>query len=347
MGSAEWERARERTGYHADRAKIKQAEATVKQAEATSQIAQEHAKQTEIMRQTEALKQEQLKKQLELENQVSNLKSVVADIAMKISEVELADGKEKLIKFAEVDQELNDNLHFYKAGLVNTGQTTAIEELLDYVKKLKNIRKSIESDSAAANYLAFVENAKKRQELIDTKEKLEQNISELDSLTDKNNNLKKIFSEKYCSINAINDEQFKQLETENKINFSKPGFFILLVRKILFASLILFIAFGLFGTMSSDSMSEGQTTGIFILIIGSLLIGLAAFLTGRKTLKKRLAITQLEKDYEQVKENEESQKLALERLDRSREELKSVDLDIDKTSEELNRLEKNGLSFGD
>ena len=66
-----------RTEFTKNIAQRKAAKASIKQAEATQKIAQEAAKQTEIVQRTEALKQEEILKKQQLEARVQNVKKIL------------------------------------------------------------------------------------------------------------------------------------------------------------------------------------------------------------------------------------------------------------------------------
>lgn len=339
MVSKEWKEHTERTEHARNRAQIKQAEASRQQAAATERIANEQKAQTAIMAKTEALKQEQLQKQQKLDNQISNLKSVLADLAFRISDVEIAEGVDKIKKFLEIDDEFNSNASYYRAGLVNTGQTTLVEELVNHKKRLDNIKKSIETNPKLSNQLKCLKHTKSVENLSETKEKLDKYILNADNLIIEYNNSKNKFMEDYCEINKIDSEKYNKLLTDNRLNFSKPGFFniILLVRRLLLLLGSIMTAGFLINPLSGKSFDNADITLIAVFGISTLFIFM---FVGRKTLKKRKEINKLEVDYNLLKQGEDDNKATIEKLNSDKQELKNLNSELAGINKELINLKK-------
>ena len=334
----------DRTEHKRNRAQIEAAKASVKQAEASQKMAQEAAKQTEIVQRTEVLKQEEILKKQQLEARVQNVKKIIASLTFQISDVELAEGNEKIEKFLKINHEFKTNISQYREELIELGETSLIENLIDFEKKLKIIRNSIEGSPKSANYIELKESSKELEYLIQAKESVENKISEVDTIINKNSSFKKSFSLDYCNIFGINQDELNKRKIENKIRFPKPGTFIMLIRRLL-----LFIGFisiaGFVLVYTDDKSQNGDDVLILVLIAAALMAVIAAFV-GRKTIKKRNEISKIEKDYKTLKINEENDKSNVVNLNEQKNKQKDLSSSINLLTKKLDKLKKEGLKFG-
>jgi len=334
----------DRTEHKRNRAQIEAAKASVKQAEASQNMAQEAAKQTEIVQRTEALKQEEILKKQQLEARVHNVKKIIASLTFQISDVELAEGNDKIEKFLKINHEFKTNISQYREELIELGETSLIENLIDFEKKLKIIRNSIEGSPKSANYIELKESSKELGYLIQAKESVENKISEVDTIINKNTSFKKNFSLDYCNIFGINQDELNKREIENKIRFPKPGTFIMLIRRLLL--FIGFISIAGFVAVYTDENSQNGDDVLILVVIAAALMALIAAFVGRKTIKKRNEISKLEKDYKTLKINEENDKSNVMNLNEQKNKQKDLSSSIDLLTKKLDKLKKEGLKLG-
>ena len=335
------EKERARTKHKKNRAQIEAAKASVKQAEASQKMAQESAKQTEIVQRTEALKQEEILKKQQLEARVQNVKKNIASLTFQISDVELAEGSDKIEKFLKMNHEFKTNISQYREELIELGETSLIENLIDFEKKLKIIRNSIEGSPKSANYIELKESSKELGYLIQDKESVENKISEVNTIINNNSSFKKSFSQDYCNIFGINGDEFNKREIENKINFPKPGTFIMLIRRLL-----LLIGFVCIAGIALAYSENSEDEYLYVVIVLAALVTLIATFVGRKTIKKRNEISKLEKDYKTLKINEENDKSNVMNLNEQKNKQKDLSSSIDLLTKKLDKLKKEGLKLG-
>ena len=331
----------DRTEHKRNRAQIEAAKASVKQAEASQKMAQEAAKQTEIVQRTEVLKQEEILKKQQLEARIHNVKKIIASLTFQISDVELAEGNEKIEKFLKINHEFKTNISQYREELIELGETSLIESLIDFEKKFKIIRSSIEANPKFANYIQHKESSKELEYLIQNKEEIENKISEIDSVLKENSSFKKSISLQYRNIFSINEDEFNKREIENKIKFPKPGTFIMLIRRLL-----LLIGFVCIAGIALVYSEKSEDEYLYVVIVLTALVALIATFVGRKTVKKRNEISKIEKDYKTLKINEENDKSNVVNLNEQKNKQKDLSSSIDLLTKKLDKLKKEGLKLG-
>ena len=304
-------------------------------------MAQEAAKQTEIVQRTEVLKQEEILKKQQLEARIHNVKKIIASLTFQISDVELAEGNEKIEKFLKINHEFKTNISQYREELIELGETSLIESLIDFEKKFKIIRSSIEANPKSANYIQHKESSKELEYLIQNKEEIENKISEIDSVLKENSTFKKSISLQYRNIFSINEDEFNKREIENKIKFPKPGTFIMLIRRLL-----LLIGFVCIAGIALVYSEKSEDEYLYVVIVLAALVALIATFVGRKTVKKRNEISKIEKDYKTLKINEENDKSNVVNLNEQKNKQKDLSSSIDLLTKKLDKLKKEGLKLG-
>ena len=317
------------------------AKASIKQAKATKEIAQETAKQTNLIRETEALKQQEILRKKEIEERISDIKKVVAKLSFKISDVDSLDGNQKAEEFFNINQEFKENVSKYREELVDLGEITTIEKLIEFEKKLKSIRTSIYKNPKYYNYIQLKENSLELNYLIKEKETIENKIVDLNNSIKGNISFKNMLEENYCNIFNISSEEFKNRIKENKIEFPKSGFLIVFIRRFLLASgFFLHLAFL---TLINDPRFQEIIPGIILITVLTILV---YFFVGRKTATKRSKISKLEGEYVKFKAYEEKEKNNLLYLEESNSFLKDITKRINSLETKLAELKKKATQYG-
>ena len=324
-----------------NRAQIAAAKASVKQAEASQKMADEAAKQTAMVQRTEALKQEEILRKKQIEDRIANIKKVIANLTFQISDVDLAEGKEKIEKFLKINDEFKINVSKYREELINLGETALIDNLIDFEKKLKIIKDSLEGNPKSANYIEFKESSKELEYSVQAKEELENEISEIETSINEHNSFKKVVSQQYCNTFNINEDEFNKREIENKIKFPKPGTFIMLIRRLLLLTGFVGIA-GFVLVYSENSEDEY----LYLVIVLLALTALIAAFVGRKTVKKRKEISKIEKDYKTLKINDENNKSNVVKLSEQKNKQKDLLNSINLLNKKLDKAKKEALKLG-
>lgn len=317
------------------------AKESIKQAKATQEIAQETAKQTNLIRETEALKQQEILRKKEIEERISDIKKVVAKLSFKISDVDSLEGNQKAEEFFNINQEFKENVTKYREELVDLGEITSIEKLIELEKKLKSIRTSIYKNPKCYNYIQLKENSLELNNLIKEKETIKNKIVDLNNSIKSNISFKNMLEENYCNIFNISSEEFKNRIKENKIEFPKSGFLIVLIRRFFLASgFFLHLAFL---TLINDPRFREIIPGIIPITVLTILV---YFFVGRKTAAQRSKISKLESEYVKFKAYEEKEKNNSLYLEESNNFLKDITKRINSLETELAELKKKATQYG-